>query len=121
MDGLPLAFEFTPGQRHEAPVAPALIEHATGKVFLGDMAYDSAEIRALLKAKKIRPVIPSNPTRKKKRRHDAETYKERHHIENFFCDLKKSRRIATRYDKTVESYAAFVYVASALMWCSAWI
>jgi len=121
MDGLPLALEFTPGQRHEAPIAPALIGQAQGKVFVGDMAYDSEETRALLRAKKIRPVIPGNPTRKKKRRHDAETYKDRHHVENFFCDLKQNRRVATRYDKTIESYASFVYLACALMWCTAWI
>jgi transposase len=32
--------------------------------------------------------------------HDAEKYKWRHLVENFFCDIKVFRRIATRYEKT---------------------
>ncbi len=33
-------------------------------------------------------------------------------VENFFCDLKQFRRIATRYDKTDTSYAAMIYIAA---------
>jgi putative transposase len=119
--GLPLALEFTPGQRHEAPVAPALIAKTDGGVFIGDMAYDSKEIRDLLLARGITPIIPSNPTRKEKADYDKEKYKERHAIENFFANLKQSRRIATRYDKTIESYAGFTYIACALIWAHVWI
>jgi transposase len=31
-------------------------------------------------------------------------------VENFFCDLKQFRGIATRYDKTDESFAAFIFI-----------
>ena len=40
-------------------------------------------------------------------------YKWRHLIENFFCTLKQFRRIATRYEKTDESFAAMIYLTSA--------
>jgi transposase len=38
-------------------------------------------------------------------------YRWRHLVENFFCTLKAFRRIATRYDKTDESFAAMIHLA----------
>jgi transposase len=38
-------------------------------------------------------------------------YKWRHLVENFFCNLKQFRRIATRYEKTGESFAAMIHLA----------
>lgn len=40
-------------------------------------------------------------------------YRWRHLIENFFCDIKQFRRIATRYDKTDASYAAMINLVAA--------
>jgi transposase len=37
-------------------------------------------------------------------------------VERCFSHLKQWRDIATRYDKTVESYQAAVTLASLLMW-----
>ena len=37
---------------------------------------------------------------------DAELYKWRHLIENFFCKLKEFKRIAMRADKTDQSFTA---------------
>jgi transposase len=39
----------------------------------------------------------------------------RHLVENFFCHLKRFRRIATRYDKTDTSYRAMINVAATLI------
>ena len=39
----------------------------------------------------------------------------RHLVENVFCDLKQNRRVATRYDKTDTSFAAFIYLAATRM------
>jgi transposase len=36
-------------------------------------------------------------------------------VENFFCNLKQFRRIATRYDKTDESFAAMIHLASTIL------
>ena len=38
------------------------------------------------------------------------------HIERLFNQLKNWRRIATRYDKTKESYLGFVNLVSVLQW-----
>ena len=39
-------------------------------------------------------------------------YRWRHLIENLFCDLKQNRRVATRYDKTDQSFAAMIHLAA---------
>ena len=46
---------------------------------------------------------------------DREVYKWRHLIENFFCKLKKFKRIAMRSDKTDSSFAAMIYLAAGVI------
>jgi len=46
---------------------------------------------------------------------DAEIYKWRHLIENFFCKLKEFKRIAMRSDKTDQSFAAMIYAGAAIL------
>jgi transposase len=43
--------------------------------------------------------------------HDAEKYKWRHLVENFFCAIKAFRRIATRYEKTDTCFAAMINIS----------
>jgi len=43
--GRPLHLELTPGQKHEASVAEALLEHAQGAAFIADTGYDSERNR----------------------------------------------------------------------------
>lgn len=59
-----------------------------------------------------RPVIPNNPTRKRKHPFDRKTYRLRNVIERTFCRLKDFRRIATRYDKLAENFLAAVTLAT---------
>jgi hypothetical protein len=40
----------------------------------------------------------------------------RNRIERFFNRTKNSRRVATRYDKLIESFAAFVLLACIRIW-----
>ena len=42
-------------------------------------------------------------------------YRWRHLIENFFCNLKNYRRIATRYEKTDQSFAAMIDLVALVM------
>ena len=42
-------------------------------------------------------------------------YRWRHLVENFFCNLKQFRRIATRYDKTDTSFTAMIHLAAAFL------
>ncbi|MFC5394180.1 transposase, partial [Bosea vestrisii] len=43
-------------------------------------------------------------------------YKWRNQIERLFNKLKNWRRVATRYDKTRESYLGFVAIAAVKLW-----
>lgn len=81
-----------------------------------DKAYDSDAVCTLIEAQGGKIVIPSRSNRKVQRELDVEVYKRRNRIERFFCRIKQFRRIATRYDKLARRYAAFILIASALVW-----
>lgn len=48
--------------------------------------------------------------------HDAELYKGRNSVERLINKLKAWRGIATRYDKTHESYLAGLHLRGAVIW-----
>jgi hypothetical protein len=47
--------------------------------------------------------------------HDRENHKWRHLVENFFCNIKAFRRIATRYEKTDECFGAMVNLVAIVL------
>lgn len=69
-------------------------------------------MRDFLAARKIEAVIPARKGTKGGGAYDRENYKWRHLIENFFCKLKASRRIATRHEKTGACLAAMIYAVN---------
>lgn len=79
---------------------------------LADAAYDSDALRQMLIERGTSPVIPNNPTRKRKHPFDKTTYRQRNVIERTFSRLKDFRRIATRYDKLAINFFAAVTIAS---------
>jgi transposase len=83
---------------------------------LADGSYDTNAILNELKVREKAAVIPSGQERKKKRRIDRELYKKRYLVEVFFHNLKRFRRIATRYDKTASCYLAFLSLACTFLW-----
>jgi hypothetical protein len=60
--------------------------------------------------------IPSTATRKIQHAVDKAVYAWRNRIERFFNRAKNSRRLAIRYDKLIESFAAFVLLTSIRIW-----
>jgi transposase len=87
------------------------------KQLLADKGYDTDAIRACLKERGIKPVIPGKANRKKKIHHDKEAYKGRNVVERCFCRLKDFRRIATRYDKLAQNFfSALCFVATLAYW-----
>ncbi|MGM9465691.1 IS5 family transposase [Streptomyces murinus] len=94
---------------------------------LGDKGYSSRAIRTWLRRHGIAHTIPerADQVRNRVRRgghggrppaFDREAYKHRNVVERCFNRLKQWRGIATRYDKTAQSYEAAVALASLLMW-----
>jgi transposase len=59
-------------------------------------------------ARRIKAVIPPNPTRKHPHRYDKTAYKSRNVIERMFCRLKDFPRIATRYDKRADIFLSAI-------------
>ncbi|MCS6758401.1 MAG: transposase [Candidatus Devosia euplotis] len=84
-------------------------------VLLADKRYDADFILAGLKARVV-AVIPAKRNRKIQPVIDGRIYALRSLVERCFSKLKHSRRLATRYDKTGDSFLGFVLVASIRLW-----
>ncbi|MFV3130488.1 transposase [Niveispirillum sp. KHB5.9] len=78
---------------------------------IADKAFDSNAIIAELNQRGAKVVISQHSRRKQKLDIDADIYKWRHLIENFFCKLKEFKRIAMRADKTDTGFSAAIYLA----------
>lgn len=115
--GNPTGFALTPGQACDLDGADILLPRIKADILIGDRGFDADQrvIAPLEKAGKT-AVIPPKANRKQPRPFDAELYKARHLIENFFARLKQFRAIATRYDKRARNFLAGVYLASTLIW-----
>src|SRR4051794_5703033 len=108
-------FVLLPGQRHDSIGIEPLITGLDFEALVGDKAFDNNWLRANLNERGAAAVIPSKADRARRIPHDAEMYKWRHLIENFFCRLKAFRRIATRYEKTDACFAAVINLVAAFL------
>ena len=119
----------TAGQRHEAPQMPGLLERGAvqrpgrGRPrirpagVVGDKGYTGRPVRAYLRRRGIRAVIPRRATESPRGvRFDRESYRERNVVERTINRLKQHRAIATRYEKLEGSYHALLTIACILLW-----
>lgn len=135
-DGLPLVTLISPGQAGDSPMflplmAQLRVGRDTGRprtrpdAVRGDKAYSSRAIRAHLRSRGIKAVIPEPDDQKghRKRRGsrggrpvalDATDYRNRNVIERNYCNIKQWRGLATRYDKHVVVYRAAVVLNAVL-------
>jgi transposase len=124
--GLPLAVVVAPGQRGDAllfePAAEAVrVRRSVGRPrqrperFVCDRAFDADRIRAWLRRRGIKAVIPPTRSRKPKRGrplgYDRALYRERNVVERLIGHLKEHRRVGTRSEKLAVHYRAMVQVA----------
>lgn len=114
--GNPLKFILTAGQRNDITQAKSLCESISCSTVIADKAYDCDDFVETLAKKKCDPNIPPRSNRKNPREYDKNIYEERHVIECFIGKIKHFRRIFSRYDKSAQSYVAFLYFAGALIW-----
>ena len=117
-EGLPIGVVITPGQAHDVTAFPALMQEidCDPEQMLGDKGYDSEAVRNDIEERGGEAAIPSTATRKIQHAVDKALYALRNRIERFFNRAKNSRRVATRYDKLIESFAAFVLLACIRIW-----
>jgi transposase len=118
-EGRPVAFALTPGNIADISMAIPILEGVSPpKRLLADKAYDADKLRAWLKAKRVKAVIPSSASRRTPYPLDRTAYKRRNVIERLFGRLKNWRRIATRYDRLAQNYlAALALVSIVIAWC----
>jgi transposase len=108
-------FVLLPGQRHDSLGVEPLIKGIDFAALLGDKAFDVDWLRAELNERGATAVIPPKANRSQPIPCDFHMYRWRHLVENFFCSLKAFRRIATRYDKTDQSFAAMIHLVGAAL------
>lgn len=137
--GRPLAFLIGPGQGSDSRMFQHVLEainvprqgarrsRTHPDTVMGDKAYSSKANRSLLRAKRIKAVIPeprdqiANRKRKGSRGGrpvdwDSESYKGRAVVEQSFNIFKQWRSIAARYDKLALTYRSAVALYSVLIW-----
>ena len=114
--GLPLRLAAGPGQENDMKRAHLLIEGFRPCYVLADRAYDADTLMDQILETGAQPVIPPRRHRRIQHRYDKTLYKERNQIERFFAKLKEFRRIATRYDKLLDTFLGFVKLAAIAIW-----
>ncbi|SEL47633.1 Transposase [Roseovarius azorensis] len=110
-----IRFLLLPGQAHDMKGVAPLIRNVSFGALLADKAFDADWLLEELGARGAIAVIPLKTNRKYQRDYDADAYKWRHLVENYFAKIKEFRGIATRYDKTDCSYAANWNLVAALI------
>ena len=108
-------FHLLAGQRFDTVGVAPLIEDIEFGALIGDKAFDSNWIVAEMNRRGAKIVISQHPRRSLPLDIDADLYKWRHLIENFFGKLKEFKRIAMRSDKTDTSYAAMINLTAAVI------
>jgi transposase len=115
--GRPTGLALAPGQAPDIVAADAFLPTLAAGTLIADRAFD-ADTRVLqpLAQRGIVAVIPPRRHRVKPQPFDRQTYKRRHRIENFFANLKQFRAIATRYDKTAQTFLAGLHAVAIQIW-----
>ena len=108
-------FILLPGQRHDSLGVEPLLDGVALGALIGDKAFDSDWLRVELNERGTLAVIPPQASRATNIPYDADMYKWRHLVENFFQKIKDFRRIATRYDKTDTSFRAAIHLVATVL------
>ena len=105
-------FTIRPGNAAEVSELPTLLDGVLTGELIADKAYDSDPARLSLASRGIVATIPPRVNRRVQYWYDPLRYRTRHLVENYFCDIKQFRAVATRYNKLGDSYCAMVHLAS---------
>jgi len=114
--GNPLKFIITPGQESDFCQANHMLGNVVGAYVLCDRGYDSESFRNKIKSQECIPVIPGKRNRTVQIDYDKHIYKERSLVECFFSKMKYYRRVFSRFDKSIESFVAFLSFVGAILW-----
>jgi len=117
-EGLPIALILSPGEAHDCTAFVRAPEgNGCAERFIRTLKdYDTDDIRGELRTRGVTPEIPTKRNRKLQYTVNRAVYATRNRIERFFNRLKESRRVATRYDHTAESFLGFAKLAAIKIW-----
>ncbi len=126
--GKRLTVVLPPGQRQEATAFERLLEQGAvkrpgrgrprrrpGRV-VGDKGSSSRQIRRYLRRRGIRVTIPRKQNERRRGPFDQAISRTRSWVERLINRLKQFRRVATRYEKHGENYAAMITLAAIMLW-----
>jgi len=114
--GLPLRFIPSPVQEHDIKQAHNLVEGLSAQSVLADKAYDADRLIEAIHKSGAKVCISSKSNWVIQRDYDKDLYQERNQVERMFGKLKEFRRIATRYDKLINTFMGFVKLAAIYLW-----
>ena len=115
--GRAIGFVLAPGQAHELPHAVALLDQVprVPKWVVADRGYSSHAFRQHIWDLGARPAVPT-------KRNEAPVacpkwiHTNRNQVERLWARLKEWRAIATRYEKTANSFMGVLCLAAAIDW-----
>jgi transposase len=111
-----LAVDVLPGQAHDAPHLPRMLDRTLERVpvideVVGDKGFDGDRLRCECLDRDVDPNIPPRANRDPDRwAWDPVGYKERNRIERLFGKAEQFRRVATRYDKLKATYLGLLHL-----------
>jgi transposase len=96
---------FGPGRPRLCPAA-----------IVGDKGYRHRRVRRWCHAHRIRPIIPTRRDQRHLAHFDRKAYRQRNIVERLISQFKRTRRVATRYDKRAVHFPSFVLLAAIRLW-----
>jgi transposase len=115
--GHALGFALAPGQAHELPLAPGLLTflpEVPGWI-VADRGYASHSFRQRVWDLGGRPAVPAK-SNEPPVACPSWIYNNRNRVERFWARMKEWRAIATRYEKTANSFMGILCLKAALDW-----
>ena len=104
------------GSCHDTKMFYRTIENVKCKKIIGDKGYTSKEIKETVKEKGIELIYPYKRNSKlENNKEENELLKKRHIVENVICNVKKFKRIDTRYERNIDYFINFVKLACLLI------
>ena len=115
--GLPVSVHAASASPHEITLVGETLAagFAPGESerLIGDRAYDSDPLDAILAERGIEMIAPHRRNRKKKKTQDGRKlrrYKRRWKVERLVAWLTNFRRLVVRYERRAENYLGFVHL-----------
>lgn len=121
-DGVPLAVDVSPGQRHESKWFERTMDSVRSpngrglairrpKRLGGDRGYSYPAIRRWLHRHRIDAVIPTRIDQPRQEAFDRVAYRGRNIVERCVGWLKEARRVATRFEQLAETFLGMLRLA----------